>query len=544
MTGNFNAAAILLIIVSTLLTACGGGGNAAPLAVAPTPTLTLPTLDDVLPFMVYETGVFSDSENFANACEEPRSGNGFDDFQGNELAEKYWQRSWSNETYLWYDEITDLDPGGNYDKFEYFDLLKTEAVTPSGAPRDQFHGTMETEEYEQFSQSGVTFGYGAELIFARNDPPRELYIAYVEPVSPAADTGLQRGMRIMEIDGIDLVNTTSSSEIAMLNAALAPETEGEMHTFGVLASGAADTGTYPQHQVSAASITTSPVLVYAVNNTASGDVGYIVFNNHVATAEEELVQVFEAMRDASVSDLVLDLRYNGGGLLAIASQLAYMIAGEANTEDRVFETLQFNDKHPTTNPVTMQPITPSPFYSQTLGFSLPAGTALPSLELDRVYIISGSATCSASESIINSLNGIGVEVILIGATTCGKPYGFYPQDNCGTTYFTIQFQGVNDIGFGDYADGFTPVNSGETGTSLPGCAVLDDISAELGDPAEARFAAALAYRDAPGNCPAPPPASSLSTISLLPQDQLSLQPPQQDNFAKNNRIPGIPDAAL
>ena len=49
-----------------------------------------------------------------------------------------------------------------------------------------------------------------------------------------------------------------------------------------------------------------------------------------------------------------------------------------------------------------------------------------------------------------------MQVIEIGSTTCGKPYGFYPQDNCGTTYFSIEFRGVNDQGFGDYTDGFSP----------------------------------------------------------------------------------------
>jgi C-terminal processing protease CtpA/Prc len=494
--------------------------------------------------MIYETGVFADSDNFANACENPRSGAAFDDFQGNELAEKYWLRSWSHETYLWYDEITDLTPDNTLDKFDYFDLLKTEALTPSGAPRDQFHFTRSTEEYQQFSQSGVSFGYGAELLFVRNTPPRQLYVAYVEPLSPAANAGMLRGMRIMEIDGIDLVSTNSSTDIAALNAALSPDTDGELHTFGVLASGDPDTGIYPQLVIAAADITSSPVLVTDRKVTSTGQVGYIAFNDHIATAEAALVEAIADMADNAVTDLVLDLRYNGGGYLAIASQLAYMIAGNAKTSGRIFETLQFNDKHPTINPVTQQSITPNPFYTQTLGFSLSSGAALPSLELNRVFIISGSRTCSASESIINSLNGIGVQVILIGSTTCGKPYGFYPQDNCGTTYFSIQFQGVNDIGFGDYADGFTPINSGETGTSLPGCSVLDDLSRDLGDVTEARFAAALAYRDAPGTCPTPPPVSSSGAISIGASDQLSLQIDSQNSFYRNNRLLGVPGETL
>ena len=75
--------------------------------------------------------------------------------------------------------------------------------------------------------------------------------------------------------------------------------------------------------------------------------------------------------------------------------------------------------------------------------------------------------------MVNSLRGVGVTVNLVGGTTCGKPYGFFPQDNCGTTYFAIQFQGVNQQGFGDYGDGFAPT-----------CAVADDFGHALGDPAE------------------------------------------------------------
>ncbi len=93
-------------------------------------------------------------------------------------------------------------------------------------------------------------------------------------------------------------------------------------------------------------------------------------------------------------------------------------------------------------------------------------------------------------------------MIQIGSATCGKPYGFYPQDNCGTTYFTIQFVGVNDKGFGDYTDGFRPANTAGSGDArVPGCSVADDFSRELGDPLEGRLAAALAYRQS-GSCPA------------------------------------------
>ena len=96
--------------------------------------------------------------------------------------------------------------------------------------------------------------------------------------------------------------------------------------------------------------------------------------------------------------------------------------------------------------------------------------------------MTGGMTCSASESIINGLRGVNVQVIQIGSTTCGKPYGFYPEDNCGTTYFSVQFKGVNAAGFGDYTDGFAPNNrTAAGGERLPGCSVRDDFGFALGN---------------------------------------------------------------
>jgi hypothetical protein len=275
-----------------------------------------------------------------------------------------------------------------------------------------------------------------------------------------------------------------------------------------------------------------------VFSTPTGEVGYMTFNDHSATAEQALIDAVNELNahdgGAGIDDLVLDLRYNGGGFLAIASQLAYMIAGPGPTAGAVFEDLIFNDKHPVTDPVTGQPLSPTPFYTQTLGapFNAPANQALPTLDLQRVYILTGGGTCSASESIINGLRGVGVEVIQIGATTCGKPYGFYPTDNCGTTYFTIQFKGVNDAGFGDYSDGFAPANAGGPGEDVPGCSVADDFTKQLGDPGEARLAAALMYRDI-NDCPTAsgvaPGVLSKTAVPLVADEPMVPKSPWQMN---------------
>ena len=259
--------------------------------------------------------------------------------------------------------------------------------------------------------------------------------------------------------------------------------------------------------------------VHAIT-TAGGLVGYMLFNDHLATAEGELVTAFAQLQSAGVTDLVLDIRYNGGGYLDIASEVAYMIAGAKPTAGQTFELTQFNSQHSTADPVTGKAITPVGFHTTTQGFSTTAGQALPTLALTRVFVLTGSSTCSASESIINSLQGVNVQVIQIGSTTCGKPYGFYPADNCGTTYFSIQFQGVNAKNFGAYADGFTPKNTtGTQGVLVPGCSVADDFTHALGDSGEGVLASALAYQ-ATGMCPVPPsgvePAPTLTAGAYVP----------------------------
>jgi carboxyl-terminal processing protease len=118
-------------------------------------------------------------------------------------------------------------------------------------------------------------------------------------------------------------------------------------------------------------------------------------------------------------------------------------------------------------------------------------------------------------------------VIEIGSTTCGKPYGFYPQDNCGTTYFSIEFRGVNAQGFGDYSDGFSPENTvNPAGVTIPGCSVADDFTHALGDPNEAQLAEALAYRSG-GACTVAPSGSSIESLkrALQPALAVTAKPP-------------------
>ena len=474
------AAFSALSVLTLALAGCGGGGGGGA-SVTPG-----------------EGDTVALSSSLKNVCVAPRSGMDpatgqlFTDQAGTVAQEKSWVRAYLDETYLWFDEIPVSVSADSYATPQaYFDALRTPALTASGRPKDRFHFRYDTPAWQALSQSGAAAGYGFELVVVKTTPPRDIRVAYTEPGTPATAAGIARGAKILFVDGADAINGAS---VAVLNAGLYPSRSDETHSFTVLDVN----GSQRAVSLTSKTIVRTPVQNVKVIDTPPGLTGYLLFNDHVATSEGQLIAAITQLKTAGITDLVIDVRYNGGGYLAIASQLAYMVATPAATTGTVFERLLFNRKNPFG--LTAQEAV-TPFYAASRGLSTTSGQALPQLGLSRVTLLTGPGTCSASESIINGLRGVNIRVDLMGETTCGKPYGFLPQDNCGTTYFAIQFQGVNNQGVGDYADGLAPT-----------CQVADDFGQALGDPLEKRLAAALSYRST-GVCPAA--SSTFSRTSVL-----------------------------
>ena len=496
---------VVLCVALLSSSGCGGNGVSGPGSViSPARGASGTTADGWTP------GVYLPASDYAERCAVPRvgtdpfTGRTYPDIPGSVTDQNNWLRSWTHALYYWYNEVTDYDPA-TYSTAQYFDLMKTLQTDARGAPKDRFHFSYPTSVWEAMEQ-GTSVGYGVQWAIVNASPPRRIMVAYTQPGTPAvaAPADLLRGAQLLDVDGVDVINGSTATDVDTINAALVPTTSGEVHSFTVLDPGSSIPRTFTMQ---AQDITDQPVLQVKTLASPAGTVGYILYNDQVdASAETELIQAITTLKADGVTQLVLDLRYNGGGLLGLASELAYMVAGPAQTAGETFYLQQFNDQYSTTNPLTGEPITPVPFFATTQGLSAVAGQELPTLNLSSVYVLTSAETCSASEAIINGLRGVGVQVYQFGSTTCGKPYGFYPQDNCGITYFSIEFKGVNALGFGDFGDGFSPQNTvSSPGVILPGCSVADDFAHALGDPNEAVLSAALMYMADPSGsvCPAP-----------------------------------------
>lgn len=453
---------LLCTALAVLLTACGG--DSAP-ATAPLPE---PPPEPV-PTPVYADAAAGSSLQLWNRCETMHDGFP-QNWPGTQAEEKGFIRAIMEETYLWDSELPKLKGSDYPNVVAYFNALKTPQLLASGRSKDRFHFSYPNETWIALS-SGVELGYGISWNVGANRVPRQWRAAMIDDASPAAAAGIRRGDMLIMIDGVDFINRGDTAAVARFNAALAPSSTEQPHTFTWWRDGRTLETT-----LSGISMNSSPVRNVRVLDTPAGKTGYLSFVTHNAPAERQLYDAISQFRDARIQELVLDLRYNGGGLVAVASQLAYMIAGPSVSAEQTFMRYSTNGK--------LSSGRPTGFIDKALGLTSPqplrAGVALPHLDLKRVTVLTGPGTCSASEALINGLRGIDIEVRQIGGQTCGKPYAFVPMQNCGVTYFFVQYQGVNQRGWGDYADGF-----------VPECEVDDDMAHALGDPAEGMLAAAL-----------------------------------------------------
>ena len=421
---------IVAVVLAALLAGCGGGGSSTASTPAPSPTP--------------ETGTGSCS-----------------------LADqKTWLAGYMRDQYFWYDHLGTPNAAATNINDYFTSMLYS--------PLDRYSYTQPKSAFDAFYVGGTRTGYGYSLAFT-DGLALSIRVRAVEPGSPVAAAGMRRGDYVLSIDG------RTPAQIA--NDGLpAVSTAGVPRTF-VLRNIAGEQRTVT---VTSATFSLSPVQADAVLDlsTPSGPrkVGYLAYQEFIFAGNAGMGSAFSNFAAQGVTELVLDLRYNGGGEVGIARNLASMVGG-GRVAGQTFAQLRFNAKHPE-NTQTVR------FADDAIGLPGP-----PLQGLQRVFIIASASTASASELVINSLKPF-VQVVLIGGTTYGKPYGFTPVESCGTVFNAVTFDTVNAQGVGGFSSGIAPT-----------CTVADDLNHALGDPAESRIAAALYYA-ANGTCP--PVASVLA----------------------------------
>jgi len=280
-------------LMATTFVACGGSGNttSAPSAVTLTPTSQAPAVPDFI------ANQFPASANLKNLCQVVRTdtdleGNRRPDRQGEALHELFWLRSWMNETYLYFDQVTiDRNPNDFTNIEAYFDEL----IVPP--PTDRFSFLQTTEDFEDRSSGAPTFGYGARFSVLSNDLPRDWRVSFTQAGSPAETAGLTRGARILTIDGIDFLNGNNNSEVDGIVAGLFPSSVGETHRFGLRYPD----GTENEITIESTSLTIEPVNVVDVIQQGNRNVGYLHFNSFgPSTGQGQLIDAFETFADAQI----------------------------------------------------------------------------------------------------------------------------------------------------------------------------------------------------------------------------------------------------
>lgn len=377
--------------------------------------------------------------------------------------QKDWLRSYFGDWYFWYAVSPSPDPATYATTADYFSaLLYTGSL--AAFPRDRWSGYETTEAFNRFYGDGQTLGYGVSVagLEVAGLPSQPLYVRYVEPLSPAAGRVL-RGDQILSINGRAAADLVAANDFGVLTSTSAGETIAL-----VLRNGSGDRTV----TLASAIFALSPVPQSRVVTTPGGrKLGYVVVKDMISQVSAPLSQAFATFRSQGVTEAVLDLRYNGGGLVSVGGTVASYIAG-ARGAGQAYARLLYNDKQAAQNET---------FNFQSLANAVGSGT---------VYVLMGRRTCSASEQVINGLRGVGVNVVAIGETTCGKPVGFLPRsDGCGTTYSIVNFESVNRNNEGRYFDGFQAT-----------CPVAEDFTKALGGNDEPLLAAARTLADG-GGCP-------------------------------------------
>ncbi|HMI06166.1 MAG TPA: S41 family peptidase [Flavobacterium sp.] len=373
-----------------------------------------------------------------------------------------------NQYYLWQADVPDLSDyrfgdqndlnnflygySNPNDLFQHL-LNKPASMFPEGEAVDRFSVIFSDYNELEGILSGTTKNNGADFaLYYKDDSHTDIIgvVRYILPNSDASAKDIQRGDIFTGINGSTL-NASNYRDLLSLdtytlnfadynNANFTPNGQSVTLTKTILSE--------------------NPVYLNTVINSGAHKIGYLMYNGFYPNYEAQLNDAFGQLKAQGITELVLDLRYNGGGSIQTAQRLASMITGQFNGQ--VFAKEQWNAKleayYEETNPGTLYNL-----FSNSISDNVP----INSLNLSKVYVITTTATASASELVINGLEPY-IDVVQIGDKTVGKNVGsvtlydspsFSKSGASQNHRYAMQplvLKIVNKVGFGDYTNGLQP----------------------------------------------------------------------------------------
>ncbi|MCZ4223384.1 S41 family peptidase [Pedobacter rhodius] len=411
---------------------------------------------------------------------------------------------YAQQTYLW---NTGMPTYATFNPRQYSSndaVLAAIKALPSTGGKDKYSFIDDGSVATQLS--GVSGDYGFSANF---DATNLLRVKFVYAGSPADAQGLKRGYQITKVNGGG-VSRSSQADIDNLNSSIFGTNPSI--TMTVLKPD----GTSADVTINRATYNINPILFSNTYTVGAKKVGYIVFNSFTTNSATLLDAAFTKFAADGVTELVVDLRYNGGGSVATSEVFTNLIAPPAQN-GKIMYTTYWTQTMQDEKATILQN---QKFYAKGndgvtrlysyFDYSYKPTAAAGNQEvfakrgalnnLSRVYFIVTSSTASASELLINNLKPV-MDVKLIGKTTYGKPVGFFSLRIDKNDLYIPQFQTKNQLNQGDYFSGMTVDKD-----------VTDDLTKDFGDVSEKMLSQAL-YYSANGNFSALAKDNSLSSTS-------------------------------
>jgi hypothetical protein len=352
--------------------------------------------------------------------------------------------------YYWYKEMPSVNKDDYADPYRLMDVMKYKSL-------DRWSFVADYDEFNAQMQ-GTFVGHGIRVGIDESGKAR---ISMIYSRSDLYKAGVRRGWIVKTVNNTDVAPIIISGDGAAYSRVIGPS---ELGITNVFVFGKPD-GKELTITSTKSMFTINSVLHYDTLHLSSGITGHLVFESFIEPSISELMTAFSFFKTNGVKDLILDLRYNSGGYLYVAQELASYIAGNGPASAQaLFAKLSYNDKRQAANSTYS-------FRNTSLG-----------LNLTRLAVITSRETASASEAVINGLAPF-VDVITIGDTTTGKPTGMNGWD-AGKKYWfwPVTFKIVNNNNEGDYFDGILPAKK-----------VMDDITRDFKDRNELCLREAISF---------------------------------------------------